>query len=280
MNIREITDTIEEGNSLKQLTQAYGEVALIKIRKIRSGIEQNRLFFKEIASIFKIIKQYGAKNPVKITKSKGTISLLLSSNFRFYGNIDSAVIRQFLETTPKFATDRLVIGKTGDEYLNSMNYFNSYTKLQFEKDIPALTEIQNLVLQIKDYNKVLIFYPQFVSIFIQNPTLFDLTQSAQIETISSTSQTGQYTIFEPELEKIISFFDSSIISMLLQQTFFEAELARTASRILAMDEAQINAGKFIDSQKTLMAINRRTLENTRMLENFASFVSLRKEGYG
>ena len=37
--------------------------------------------------------------------------------------------------------------------------------------------------------------------------------------------------------------------LLLTQTFFEAELSRTASRLMSMDKAQIEADKFIDIQK-------------------------------
>ena len=61
MTIREIDQLIEEVNSLKVLTQAFGEIASIKLTRIRSQVERNRLFFAEIAQIFKIVKNYGAK---------------------------------------------------------------------------------------------------------------------------------------------------------------------------------------------------------------------------
>ncbi len=279
MTIQEIKNTIEEGNSLKEIAQAYGEIALIRIKKIRAGVEQNRLFFNEISQIFRIVKHYAALKKISLKKTKRTVSILLTSNYRFFGNIDNSVIRNFIEITPKFTTDRIVIGRTGDDYLKTMNYFNTYQKLQFEKDLPNPRELQQLTLAVKDYTQVLVFYPQLVTIFIQNPTTTDITQSS---IISSQTNTGlmqsQYMIFEPELPKIIEFFDTSIISMLIEQTFFEAELARTASRILAMDEAQINANKFIDAQRSLQAYSERSIQNTRILENFATFMALRKEG--
>ena len=45
MTIKEIDQYLEEGNSLKQIAQAYSEIANQKLKRIRSEVERNSVFF-------------------------------------------------------------------------------------------------------------------------------------------------------------------------------------------------------------------------------------------
>lgn len=279
MTIRDINQVMEEGISLKQIAQAYGEIASLKIRKIRSEVERNRSFFSEISTVYKIVKQAAAKKKAD-TKPKKTISILLTSNYRFFGNIDSEVIRLFLINTAKIATDRLVIGKTGQEYLKAMRYFNTCQPIKLKDDLPAKNELNSLSLEIKDYSQVLVFYPQLATLLIQKPVMADITQSQEslFDKQADTEISGPYVIFEPEIAKMVRFFDSQIILLLLEQTFFEAELARTASRLISMDQAQQDANNFIKQQTILKAHLLREIQNIKLLENLAAVKAVRK-GY-
>ena len=82
---------------------------------------------------------------------------------------------------------------------------------------------------------------------------------------------------EPDLSKILHFFDSQIITLLLESTFLESELARTGSRFISMDSAETEANKFIKDYLKLKAYTERNLQNNTLLENFASLMSIRKE---
>ena len=289
MSIREIKQAIEEGQSLKQIAQAYGEIATIKIRKIRAQVERNRSFFAEITQVYRIVKIQSMLKNLQVKKSKKTVSILLSSNFRFYGGIDTDVIHFFLENTAKFPTDRIVIGKTGHHYLQVIN-FNTYNSLDFAGDLPNPEELNKLGWMIKDYQQVLIFYPQLVTLLVQKPIIADITQADILTSLpvsslrEATPKAGEvnhlspstFVIFEPELNKILAFFETQIITLLLEQTFFEAELSRTASRILSMDQAQIEAKRFIEGQKQLQAHLQRVEESARLLESLTSIQAIRK----
>src|SRR3989344_6678273 len=278
MTIREINQAIEEGQSLKQIAQAYGEIATIKIRKIRAAVEKNRSFLKEIATVYRIVKQQSYVRKLAVKKSKKTVSILLTSNFRFYGNIDMEVTRFFLENTPKIQTDRIVVGKTANHFLQVMKYFNSYQLLNFKADLPTPEELSQLGQLIKEYQQVLVFYPELSTLLVQKPIVSDITQS-DLLTATPTTTTTNYVIFEPELLKILEFFDNQIITLLLEQTFFESELSRTASRILSMDQAQIEAKRFIEGQGQLKAHTLRVEESSHLLENLTSLIAINKEKY-
>lgn len=275
MTIREINNTIEEGESLKVIALSYAEIASVKIRKIRAAVERNRLFFGEIAQVYQIIKTHAAAKKVFIKRHKPTLSILLTSNYGFYGNIDNEVIHLFLDTTPKFHTDRLVIGKTGQGYLKAMRYFNLYQSLTFKNDLPNPEELLRLASITHDYTQVLVFYPQLLTLLVQKAVVADITQSS-IKQPTKNLPRSSYVIFEPELEKILQFFDSQITGLLLEQAFFEAELARTGSRLISMDQAQLEAERYIKKQKQLKAQTKRAIENTRLLESLTSIAEINK----
>lgn len=269
--IRQISQILEESNSLKLVAQAYSEIAAVKLQKIRKGIEQNRVFFQEISEVFHIVKVAALRQGIKptITRKRGTLSILLTSNYRFYGSLESELVKFFIINTSKFKTDRIVVGKTGTEFLHTMDYFHPYQHFVFKEDLPQTTEVRNLVLNLMGYQQILVYYSRMQSVLIQEPFVTDIVQAPPDRIIDPKAHHPGY-IFEPEIAKMMLFFDSQITSLLLEQTFLESELARTAARLTSMDQAQMNADDLIKQQKKLLAVAKRSSDNLRLLETIAT----------
>lgn len=273
MTIREIDALIEETNSLKQITQAFSEIANQKIKKIKADLERNRQFFEEISVVYSLVRAFSLKKKAVLPKPKKRLCLILTSNYRFYGDINSNLIDFFVALTKDVETDRLILGKVAIDYFRSSQIFSSQTELVLKNDQPDPAELINLVNIIKDYNQVLIFYSRFKSLLLQKPVFTDIAAQAKI------SQEESYNlgfIFEPDLPKILSFFDSQILTLLLEETFLEAEVARTASRFISMDRAETEANKYIKEYQKMRAYTKRGLINSQILENFASMMAIRK----
>ncbi|MCL4367554.1 F0F1 ATP synthase subunit gamma [Patescibacteria group bacterium] len=277
--IRQISQTLEESNSLKMVAQAYSEISAVKLQKIRAGIEKNRLFTEEIGKLYHMVQTAATRRSVVSHSSKkGTISIVLTSNDRFYGSLETELTRFFLVNTTKIRTDRLVIGRTAIDQLKSIKYFHTYQPLVFQNDLPSTTEIHQIAQLIDHYKQVVVYYSSFQSVLIQKPTATDITQSAT-ETVSVKTADKLDYIFEPEVEQMLDFFNNQITMLLLEQTFFEAELARTAARLISMDQAQSNAEDFIKEQKRQLAAAKRSLENVYLLETIASLLNSRRNNY-
>lgn len=288
MNIKEIDAAIEEGQSLKQIAQAYSEIANLKIKRIRAEVERNRFFFQEISKVYSLIKKLAVKRKISIAKPKKTVSIALTSNHRFYGQINSDLLEFFTATTAKIDTDRVILGKMGIEAYKAQSKNKNFAEVILKEDQPEAEELKMLVNFLKDYNQVLVFYSSMKSLLIQEPTVTDISASVpagQEETDEKTTDKEEKNsdknefkfIFEPELSKILEFFDNQIITLLLEATFLESELSRTASRFISMDSAESEANKFIDEYKVLKMYVKRNMDNNTILENFASMVALRKE---
>lgn len=271
MTIREIQFTIEEGRALKDVALAYSEIASLTLRKIRQEVLRTRAFFTEVLNIYALIQQIASSKSLsnsRLRAKAGTISIIITSNNRFFGHMDKDVIQLFLNTKPE-DSNVLVIGHGGIESLKTLK-FASFTEVEFKKDMPDPAEMASLVAKIKRHTKVLVYYAQFKTIMQQVATFVDITQSQAQALTNRFSSKASAFILEPEAEKILDFFDKQLTQVLLEQTFLEAELARTGSRLISMDQAQHNADEFLDEQQKLLLHAKRSLQNARILEVVAS----------
>lgn len=277
MTIKEIDSGLEEGYSLKYIAQAYSEIANLKIKRIRNEVERNRRFFDEISYVYGLVKVLADKKKVTIQKSKKIISVLITSNYRFYGNINSALIDFFVASTEKFALDRLIIGKAAIDYFKAQppRHWQSYEEILLTADMPSPAELRDLVSILKDYDQVVIFFSKLKSLLTQQPETIDLSTTQQ--RIITSSQPDFRFIFEPELPQILAFFDSQIITLLLEEAFLEAEASRTASRFISMDQAETEANKFIKEYTSLKAYAKKSMDNNKILENYAIIKAVTKE---
>lgn len=294
MTITEIDQLIEEGLSLKQITQAYSELAHLKIKRIRAEAERNRIFFEEIFYVYSLVKTEAIKKRLVFPKAKKRVSLILTSNYRFYGNINSTLIDFYLASTSGIETDRIILGKAAIDYFRARRIFANYQEVLLKDDQPQAAELNHLTALIKDYQQVLVFYSRLKSLLVQEPAVVDITATSGAK-ISKTyfqhqpvipkfeqgiyrasgsskpsHQIGIRFLFEPQLHQILTFFDHQILILLLEQTFLESEVSRTASRFISMDQAEIAANKFIKQYEAVKAHSLKTLSNTKLLEAIAA----------
>lgn len=284
MTIKEIDEKIEEGESLKAIAQAYSEIANLKIKRIRREVERNRLFLEEVAQVYGMVKTFAIKKKVAVVKPKKRLCILLTSNYRFYGAINSSLINYFLGSTRELAdVDKIIVGKGGIDFFRATKLLPKYTAVILKSDMPTAEELTNLASLGADYNQVLVFHAKLKSLIVQAATFTDITAlSLYLKGLTKDFDTkGEknivHFIFEPELVKILAFFDSQVLTLLLEQTFLESELSRTASRFISMDQAETESIKFIKQYQTLKAYVRRNMDNNKILENFATMMAVKGE---
>jgi len=274
MTVKEINGLIIEARSLKEITQVFTQIASSKLKRIRAGVERNRLFFEDLSLLFEVINSIALKMKITLPPKNGkTLTILLTSNERFYGKIASELIEFYIVQTSKIHSDRVVVGKSGIETLKSMNYVFKYEPLLFKSDFPTNRELLVLGETIKNYSKVLIFHPKFESVLVQVPVISDITHSQEQIGIKEKAAkiATEYVnyIVEPEIGIMAQFFDSQIKTLLLETTFLESELARTASRLISMDRAQNEAEKYLNEKRGLLLNAKRSIANARILEMVA-----------
>ncbi|MBI2329997.1 F0F1 ATP synthase subunit gamma [Candidatus Daviesbacteria bacterium] len=284
MNIKDIDEALEEGQSLKAIAQAYSEIANLKVKKIRANVERNRLFYNEISRVYSIVKAFALKKKITITKPKNRLCILLTSNDRFYGNINSSLINYFVGLSRELAdVDKIILGKAGINYFRAAKLLPKYQEIMLKKDLPDSRELAELARLSSEYNQVLVFHSTMKSLMIQQATFTDVTavslymREFLVKHLDPKNKEGfMRFIFEPDLPKVLQFFDTQVLTLMLEQTFLESELSRTASRFISMDQAETEANKFIKEYEALKAYTKRNADNNTILENFATMMAVKR----
>ncbi len=269
MNIRELISEIETTQTLNDVALSYTEISSLNLNKIRKQAEVNHTFFMELSGIFALLRYFSRrKNPNKNTfKNNKKVTILITSNFRFYGKISNITTDLFLQYSEGKQSDYIVISKLGDSLLKSKRYKQQYKKVVFKTDMPDNQELIDVVNMVKDYSQIIVVYSQFQTILKQVPVIRDISQAQVMALESSKVKKFDFTfILEPELDKMIQFFDTQIKNVLLSSVFLEAEVARVASRLITMDQAQSNAKEVLKQQQRQLIYLKRDLLNKKGLE--------------
>lgn len=269
--INDLKAELNELTTFKFIATAFTEASAVKLKKIRGMFEINRQFYDEISHIYHLVQINAARQnlkilPILVAKPK-ILSVAVTSNLRFYGMLNIDIIKHFLADAEKDGSDRLVIGTTGIEYIKSIGFNRKYDTMNFLKDNPDEKEATQFLDKVKNYDKVLVYYPKFVSLLFQSVGVTDITQS----NIGDRKDPDEsvHIIFEPELPKIMAFFQSQIRLLLFLRIMLEAELARTAARLLTMSAAEEKTDEMIKHNRIVLSKTIKSFLNTQLLETFA-----------
>lgn len=268
--------------TLKTILETYEEIAATRMARIRSSVLKNRDFLLEINAIFQqvkssykdqiilLMKRKKIKDPSKLTFSKRngkTLYVLISANTGLYGDIVRKTYDVFLENLKKDKKDVVVIGKVGFDLLESEKLDVHATYFNFPDDRIDDKVFKEIIWLLIQYEQVIVFYERFNNIVNQEPIITNI--SGDPLPWEKGGPEIKY-FFEPSLEKIMVFFEKEIFGSIFEQTIFESELAKFASRMVALDSASENTKvrlKNVISQKARVSHQD---SNKRQLEMFSS----------
>jgi F0F1-type ATP synthase gamma subunit len=78
-----------------------------------------------------------------------------------------------------------------------------------------------------------------------------------------------YILFEPEVDKILAFFEKQIRTILFSRVILEADLARTAARMVTMNDASERCQDMMKQKHTEYLKVMRSFINRQLLDTFA-----------
>jgi|SRR3989344_1187837 len=264
MTVNEIKKLLDQDNDLKTIAESYTEISAAKMQRIRAGIEKNRLFFDEISLLYETLKRSASTRNIHLQpKPRQNLSILITSNYPFYGQIEKPVVDLFIKAEN---TNLMVIGKTAVEYIKTTHPNIKFETLFLAKDLPNNQEFGKLREIIRSYNFIFVYFSKMITSFNQKPQILNLSQI--IKKYNNIAKIDY--IFEPDIYQMMQFFDSEILLSLIVQSFLEAELSRTAGRLIAMDEASNRSDQIIKEDKKKLALAFKNVQDTSLLDMIIS----------
>lgn len=253
---KDITKEINQVSSLKVLTEVYGQIASIRMRKIRGFVLKNREFLANIESIFKdALDYYAQKLSVLVAQGKikeggkvtflahngKTVSVLVSANTGFFGEVVKETYKSFLDGIRKEDVEVTIIGRLGRSLFLEEEPNRPYTYFELPDYGTDLAKLSETIKHLVQYEEIKVYYGKFYSVVTQKPTTFSIAAGKPI--VRNVKKLDVAYIFEPSVEKILMFFETQIFASLFDQAIRESQLAKFASRILSMDRANENIRK-------------------------------------
>lgn len=251
-DVRKIEDEINQLNGLYTMTQAYEQIASVRMKRTRASVLSNREFLDQINEVFDEVRNSYAKQVAALVKGKRgpgarkitflahngkTVSLLLSANTGLYGDIVRKSFDFFMEDVKTAKTEVSIVGKYGLSLFLQQMPDRPYTYFDLPDQKVTPGQLATIVKHIVQYQEIHVFYGKFYNVIIQRPDLFSISSEISL---STKSEVKVSYLFEPTLEKILMFFETEIFASLFDQAVRESQLAKSASRVMAMDRAGEN----------------------------------------
>lgn len=279
---REVVEEFNRVSTFKNILETYEEIAAGRMQNARSSVLSGRSFIEELNYIFQQVKtsyrddvlkkmqMRKIKNPKELTfidRNGKTLFLLLSSNTGLYGDIIRKTFNLFMELMKKEKADAAIVGRVGLEYLKSSESKIPYTYFNMPDSSINNDDLKKIIAHIIQYKKIFIVYGRFENVITQEPIVTSISGDPLPQ--SESGSKVKY-FFEPSLDKIMQFFEAEIFASLFEQTVFESQLAKFASRMTSLELRVENITDILKEITLEKEKVRHRIMNKKQLETFSS----------
>lgn len=276
--VTELQEELQGLQTARFVTTMLRDISASRLQEIRKAFEKNAAFYEEIRDLDALVQTYALRRSLidkdkDAATDKRNVFVALTSNKRFAGTLNQDITKRLIdrmESDPE--SECIVIGSMGQLYVQRSAYADRCEYVTFESDEPTSKEALSLIDRLSEYDQIYVFYPKFINSFHQEVALIDITHKPDLGTAKDVDV--DY-IFEPDIEELLSFFETQIRSILFNRVLLETKLAQTGARLTKMQRAREKAGELVEDQGYIIHKEKMSLQNMHLLETFAGFHKLK-----
>jgi F-type H+-transporting ATPase subunit gamma len=258
---QELKRRIRSVKNAKQITKALEVVAAGRMRKVQSAVEVTREYSDIAVSIIRRVapSQEAQTHPYfkKVSDAKKLYIVFTSDRGQagaFNSNIFHAVTQSMHEDKQGGMRPQVIVfGRKGARFFSKLSDITLSGVYEDVADTPDTNIFAPILETIQEgftsggLNKVVLVYTQFISALSQKVQLKELLPIAVEDAAEGTENANLVYEFEPSLESVLEealrlYFESQ-----LMQARIESATSEYAMRMIAMGNANRNAGDLIDS---------------------------------
>lgn len=281
---QKIKTEIQDLNALRTLVRAYEEIASVRMKKTRDSVLWNRFFIENLNSIFEEVRASYIVEMKKLAKRRRkrsdsvtflshngkTVCVFLSANTGLYGGIIQATFDNFMKEVKEKDVEVTIIGRHGLSLYLEVAGGHPYTYFEMTDQNTDQRQMSEIIKHLVKYEEIHVYYGEFVNAVTQKPSV--LSVSAEVSLKEDDQGKKVSYIFEPTLEEILRFFETETFASLFSQTVSESQLAKFASRVLAMDKAEDNIKRSLKAAQFESLKIRHHAANRRQTNSLASIL--------
>ena len=264
--------------TLKDLTNVFESLASTQVAKVKSKAQLSQEFFNLLWQRYTAIRVDPKKRLTYREGSNGRkVLVLISAEAGLSGDLDMRMIETMQSNYHPSNTDIVVLGSHGASQLSQRGI--PYIRFFQVPESDNYVNVTPVINAIKDYEKIVVYYEEYLSLGQQEVRSIDLISHVQemSEDASEGVMTDQDTIFEPSLNEIADQMESTMMSLALSQTILQSGLAQAASRFNAMTVAEDRATELLGEYKLEFHRAKRSESDRRLREVLVSIKKKRRE---
>ena len=269
--INGLKEILEQTQTAEFVTTMLRDISATKLQAIRGQFEANQKYFEELHVLMELVQSYASEANIilKDEKAHKRVYVAVTSNKRFYGNLNHEIIRAlYAELLHDKGASVLIVGQTGQQIVSVNPLPQQPEYFLFQKDDPTDDELYSLIQKLNVFEEVLVIHPTFINSFQQHAKTTDITH------VPLRKEVGKRKIdylLEPDIPKIVEFFKTQTRLTLFMRVLLETQVAFTGARLMKMQRAREKAGEMVKSQLHTIHKETSTVKNMRLLETFTGF---------
>jgi F-type H+-transporting ATPase subunit gamma len=269
----------EQISTVEDLTGVFESIASTQVAKVKNKVELSKDFFQLLWTIYRSIRV----DPRTRITNRGldqvhtkNVFIVISAETGLSGDIDQRLIETMLKDYQKDDTDIIVIGSHGATQLRQQGIH--YTRYFQVPEADRYIDVSPIIEAILPYTEAIIYYEEYASLGVQEIKKINLISSMQDMSERAGPDediiTDIDTIFEPSLDEIAGQMELTMMTLALNQTILESNLAQSASRFNAMALAKKRAYEMLIEFKLEFHRSKRSESDRRLRE---VMISLKKK---
>jgi F-type H+-transporting ATPase subunit gamma len=292
--LKQIEQELNDVGMLKDLTSTFESIAAQNLANTRNKVLSARAFLEEAQKVYteardifitehKLVqKKLEYHEQLSIRQDNGKhLSIVIAPNTKLYGALPDQLLNSVTEEIRKEPRDVLVLGKVAEDHFARLKPPIPFTAIPVEDEDFTVEQISKIVHHVSGYRKGTAYYNHFRTILtadvLEAPlTLVTVENKSDQPAEPEPEPKGlakfikkDDALFEPSLEEVLNFFETTIMKTLLRQKVRESLLSRYAARMVAMDVATENAKTAAKGLQRDMRRAKRLRANQRMLDSYS-----------
>lgn len=273
-SLKDIRNRITSVKSIQQVTRAMKMVAAAKMRKAQERMEQARPYSNRLKDEILTLLPDVDRSLLELLDArdvKRTAYVVITSDRGLAGSFNTNIIKKAEEEIDELGKDNVdlfCIGRRGYDYFKNRNYniVEEHTDFWADLDFNHSVKIGNGIIShftSKNVDKIRVVYNQFKNVMVQEivaERLLPLTldEDVEIETMDR--------IYEPSKDLIIKSLIPLHLNVQVWRYLLESFASEQAARMVAMENATLNAGDLIRNLKRQFNNARQAAITTEILE--------------
>lgn len=244
--------------SLGSIVDTLKSAALIQFQVFQKKKKINRLFFKEIENCFALLLTKKIDSPYLLENSElPQAIILITSDEGFLGELNSLILNTGFQKRRSKKDKIIVLGERGARHLEEAG--ETFVSFPGISDSVRPQETEALIEYLlegynKEFNHIMVVYPEFVSLTVQRVIVFDLLPYAipsEEDEFRLNQVFSREIIIEPSQKEVIASLIELWMGFRFLEIFWTSKHSEYAARIMHLEGSTHELGLL--TRKTRLA---------------------------